>query len=364
MPRDRVATLPLVWPSTLVRPERSKVVYLDLNHFINLAKYAHGHPAFRHYAELMAAVLRAAADGRAVFPLSIVHYIEMSGIRDLRQRSDVAELMEAVTGFSSILDRPTLARLELREVIRERLGLVPSDHRYELMGSGVLRAFGRTGGIGVFDEEGEDVTAAARETVGSEAFDRRMAKAERDLDRAALSGVLDPEYGVSTDEGTARADPPAGARTRLQFETEFADWLQLPEAREFRTARLRDAVSARELIHEWSEAMTRELLSVGASISDVMGESRQSARDFAESMPSTRVAISIKTSYHRNPQRMWTLNDVHDIDAASVAVAYCDAVFTDKHVWNAVTTARELEPMKTFMPRKPGQLAEWLDLLS
>ena len=55
------------------------------------------------------------------------------------------------------------------------------------------------------------------------------------------------------------------------------------------------------------------------------------------------------------------MNDVHDIDAASAAVAYCDAVFTDKHVWNAVTNARELQPMQTFMPRKPEQLAEWLD---
>ncbi|MCD4524713.1 hypothetical protein [Nocardioides sp. cx-173] len=97
MSHDRVARIPLVWPTTLVRPTRAKVVYLDLNHFINLAKYAHGHHAFRHYAGLMSAVLRAQADGRTVFPLSTVHYVEMAGIPDLGRRGDGAEVMETVT---------------------------------------------------------------------------------------------------------------------------------------------------------------------------------------------------------------------------------------------------------------------------
>ena len=364
MPKDRIADVPLIWPSTLVRPAHAKIVYLDLNHFINLAKYAHGHRAFQHYAELMAAVLRAKSDGRAIFPMSTVHYIEVANIDDHRRRRDLAELIEAVTAFTSILDRPTLARLELREAIRERLRLEAPSDRYPLMGTGVLRAFGRSGGLKVWNEAGEDVTASARDAIGHEKFDRQMAKAELDLNRSVLSGVLPPEYGdLPTPVEEAAGELATGTRTRLQFETDFVEWLREPEHREFRTERLRDAVSAREVVHEWIDALVEELQGVGASVQDILGQERQMARSFAESMPSTRVAISMKTRYHRNPQRVWTMNDVYDIDAASTAVAYCDAVFTDKHVWNAVTTARELKPMQTYLPRKPEQLAEWLNLL-
>lgn len=362
MSQDRAAGIPLVWPITLVRPARAQVVYLDLNHFINLAKYAHGHRAYRHYAELMSAVLRAQVDGRAMFPLSAVHYVEMAGIPDLGRRGDVAEVMETVTGFTSLLDRPTLASLELREVIRARLGMPASDHRYELLGTGVLRAFGKVGGLKVYNESGEDVTDEARDYRDPDEFDRRMTKAERDLDRAALRGVLPPEYGPQPPTlPDATAELADGTRSRVEFETDFTEILRDPRHRQFRKARLRDAIAVRELTHEWLDRFNAELHSVKASIADVMGGGQDDALSFAESMPSTRVAISMKTAYHRNPQRSWSMNDVHDIDAASAAVAYCDAVFTDKHVWNAVTTARELQPMQTFMPRKPEQLAEWLD---
>jgi predicted RNase H-like nuclease (RuvC/YqgF family) len=66
------------------------------------------------------------------------------------------------------------------------------------------------------------------------------------------------------------------------------------------------------------------------TIGDVIGgdspEQRERIRAFVESMPSTRVAISIKTRYHANRNHRWTMNDIHDIDALSVAVTYCDAV--------------------------------------
>jgi hypothetical protein len=39
--------------------------------------------------------------------------------------------------------------------------------------------------------------------------------------------------------------------------------------------------------------------------------------------------VTLMTEMHRNPQRKWTRNDMFDIDALSVGVAYCDAVLCD-----------------------------------
>lgn len=41
--------------------------------------------------------------------------------------------------------------------------------------------------------------------------------------------------------------------------------------------------------------------------------------------PHTQVAISLKTRYHKNPLHRWTVNDIVDIDAISIAYAYCEA---------------------------------------
>jgi hypothetical protein len=79
--------------------------------------------------------------------------------------------------------------------------------------------------------------------------------------------------------------------------------------------------------------------------------------------PSTRVAVSVKTRYHKNPQHVWRTNDIHDIDALAVAVPYCDAVFTDKAALNALTSSPELGVFGAKLPRTPIELADWLDNL-
>jgi hypothetical protein len=80
-------------------------------------------------------------------------------------------------------------------------------------------------------------------------------------------------------------------------------------------------------------------------------------------MPSVRVAVSLKTHYHKNRQHNWTTHDMHDIDALAVAVPYCHAVFTDNAMWNALTSSPELRLFGTELPRTPTDLADWLDQL-
>jgi hypothetical protein len=78
-------------------------------------------------------------------------------------------------------------------------------------------------------------------------------------------------------------------------------------------------------------------------------------------MPHTQVAVSIKTRYHRDPAHRWTTNDISDIDALSVAFAYCDVVFTDKAARAVLLNSKDLRIFKTIMPRTPGELAQWID---
>lgn len=73
------ASFPVVWPSRLLLPQRPPaLVYLDLNHFIYLARVAMGSTAPRGYDSLLRACRDAIGDGSAVFPLSATHYMEMA----------------------------------------------------------------------------------------------------------------------------------------------------------------------------------------------------------------------------------------------------------------------------------------------
>ena len=47
-------------------------------------------------------------------------------------------------------------------------------------------------------------------------------------------------------------------------------------------------------------------------------------------MPTFDVAVTLKTSYHQNPNHPWTRNDMFDIDVLSTVLPYCDVVVTDK----------------------------------
>ena len=90
-------------------------------------------------------------------------------------------------------------------------------------------------------------------------------------------------------------------------------------------------------------------------------EDDDASRQIVAGMPHVQVAISMKTCYHRNPAHRWTTNDLVDIDALSVAYAYCDAVLTDKAARSALAHSTELRRIGTYLPRRPADLGLWLD---
>jgi hypothetical protein len=89
----------------------------------------------------------------------------------------------------------------------------------------------------------------------------------------------------------------------------------------------------------------------------------ESARAFIRAMPSTEVSIELKTAWHKNGEKQWTTNDIHDVDAMAVAVPYCDIVVTEKACHHILKTARLGERMHTALLRNlenlPATLDQW-----
>jgi hypothetical protein len=367
------------WPPRLIRPIRPPaLIYLDMNHYINLAKAEIG-TAPQGYSELLQSCRKAQADGRAVFPLSSTHFVEVSNIGSYRQRENLAAVMEELSDFNYLLGRPHIMRLEIEAAFDALLGAGrPSGEEISLIGKSALWGFGMRGGLLIKgpdeDPEGAEAEKRLRYRLGGEKFEKMMAHFNREAERALLVGPDDDmENELRGESVYAPEIPYQHQEERAQQEVDQAK--RLDENPEWRRGRLRDLLTVHEILIELWEIIVVELSARKMSaleFTDLLGAPRSEeveerdyskARNFSDGMPTTRVAVSLKENYHRNREHNWTSNDMHDIDALAVAMPYCDAVFTDAAAWNALKTSRELSVFDTFLPRRPSQLVQWLDKL-
>ena len=347
------AVRPLIWPARIVRPLIPRLVYLDLNHWIGLAKHAKGQPTRDGYDHLRMAIDGAKAAGTAVFPLSGTHYLEMSRIPNPAQRMDVATVMAEVSGFRVLLGRVTIGQLEIDAGLDEIIAVPTTGHSVPLMGTSVGWAFGQVGGLRISKSDGEDVT----DTMDPEFLKRLNFKFEFEV----LAGpsdedeaVLRSNYGYEPERAWALSEE------RVKQEREQAKRLDTDPR--WRRGRLSDVIGAREIGGEWLDQVNAACAARGGTIGELLGEGER-IRGFADGMPSNRVAMGVKYRYHKNPKHRWTSNDIADIDALAVAVPYCDAVYSDNAARSALLAHHLDATFGIFLPRTPAQLAEWLEAL-
>jgi hypothetical protein len=265
-----------VWPETLLRPSPDvRLVYLDLNHWIYLAKAATRRADGVMYREPLETLRAAKASGRFGFPLSATHIMEMAGIRSPRQRFEVAAVMEELSGFATLVDRVVVMKLEFEAAIDAVAARRPKPYaNIAVLGQGCLQAVGRRGGLRIrhASDDGEvvDVTEERRLRWpgGPAAFDKWQADAELTLDRALLRGPTDAEVPelqamgwdptVAGRIGDDRAKQEEEQAARL---TEHADLL--PADPQLRRGRIRDAVAVRYAALEAGEMLNEALAARG-----------------------------------------------------------------------------------------------------
>lgn len=316
-----------IWPEAIVRPN-IELVYLDLNHWVALAKANSGHRDGKRWTEVLARLRLTHRKVAIVLGLPLIQ--EIIGIRRRKQRSDLADVIEEFTGFACVLPLTTVASLEFEASLGSRIRSVRSIGAVNLLGRGVLRASGMDGRLRVRDESGADVTdsARARSPLSPQEFDRRLEEGERELDRAILRGPMSDEEEADLESlGWNPAAIREVAVRRAEQERELA--ARLADEPRWRRGRLRDVVAATYLALEIEDARDHVLLRHKVRLDEVLSSVEES-RSFVDSMPAADVWVTLKTALHRSESTVWTPNDIHDVDALSVAASYCDVVVTER----------------------------------
>ena len=353
----------IIWPADLVLPARPPaLVYLDMLGFINLAEVAVGKTAAAGYDVLLPAALRAQREGRALFPLSSTHVVELYDIADVQRRRERVAIMEELSGFNYMMGRPQIQQLEVEAALNGIPGVrIAPQGPISLIGPSLLWAFGRRGGLVTSAPDSAALAKHICEQMGIDPGSEPMDTLNRWAERELLAGpddVNDPDLLASGYDPQKWRDTLDGRAQQEQYLVGVLD-----AEPKYRQGRLRDVVNARELEIELGDIVARATTAMKTSIGELLDYDREKLRNFTDRMPSTRVAVSLKAAYHKNNRHEWTTNDIHDIDALSIAVPYCDAVLTDKKARNQVVSSSELGVFNTFVPRKPEELANWLDEL-
>lgn len=138
------ADVPYVWPGTLrLRARPPKLIYLDLNHWITLAKALAGHRNGTAQTGVLDSFLRAVEQRRAVFPISDSIYIEISKIRAYRQRRDLREVIEKLSGYLVVTARSVASSHEIEAMLDGIVGINPRPIKaVDYLDWGVARASG------------------------------------------------------------------------------------------------------------------------------------------------------------------------------------------------------------------------------
>lgn len=352
----------LVWPTGLSRPSAPPfLVYLDLNHWIGLAKASTGHSDGVAYLEVLEAARETKRLGKVVFPLSGTHYMEISKISDNSRRADLALIMEELSDFITLTSRPIIMRLELATALDNLVGSLHSSKTVPLLGWGVMHSVGVAGGFDIVGPSG-DATEEVRIQVGADQFDEMMTEMALLFERMVIEGPQDQAMEASL---RARGwQPDAAVKVAEERAAEERNQVGVLDADErWRRGRLRDVISAREVLIELFDALNEDLRERGVGTSEGLFDGRRAIRQFTRSMPSTEVSIEMKTQYHRNRDTVWTSNTMFDIDAMAQSVPYCDAVVTEKNACATLLRARLAERMHTALMRRPDELLAWLEAL-
>jgi hypothetical protein len=360
------------WPAIFRPAYEVKLVYLDLNQWIGLAKAATGHKDGARYLQALEAARAAKDAGTAMFPLSGTHYMELAGIGSFRHRSDIAGVMEELSDFSTILSRAVLTKCEVEAALTARFGSRPDLYSpLTLLNFGVGPAFGMVGGLRFRNRAGRDVTEEARleHPDGPEEFDRMLREMNIKPERAMLRGPSPHEAEELRSAGgwdPTVARKIATERAGLE-ETQVENLNSSDDGRNWRRTRLRDVSSARHFLIDLNEPTANGLNARNIDFEDAFAPPSEDSdepsemRRFTDSMPSSDVFVTIVTEMHRNAERIWKPNDIFDIDALSVGVAYCDAVLCDNDKARMVNVRRVGDRLGT---RVTSRLVELPDILA
>lgn len=303
-----------------------KRVYLDQNKWIDLAAAAKGVDKGRRYRDVLTLATAGVERGRASFPLSCIHYIEIA-FRRWDTRQELARTMAALSRYHTIAPFSVLVHPEIDRALRAILGKPEIPREARVFGVGVGHAFNQE--VRAFRVPDDlDVDSEYRGT-----FNRFAAE---QTEWAMLAG-LPPESGID-ETALDAAQREVGERLAREQEQSRMKRRDANWHKGERAERLSKVTALTNWKDEIEEALTRARLNWGQLLA--LGRERLSA--FVEAIPIIHVASELERHRCAATDKPWEPNDINDVFFLIPALVYCDVVVTERQ-WVDLARRSELD---------------------
>lgn len=315
-----------------------RVVYLDTNHWYALGRAMAGHPDQPEHVDILGMLADQLGQGRLMFPLSAVHYMEIAENPRDHQRKEAADVIAMLSRFITISSAGKIIDEELAQSLNRRFGRPAFPIKVKKFGYGAT--FALTG----------EERALGRVTCGTEQ-DRLELEAKLGMSIAQFEAEVDvlTEYMLLRQPDTDSWDQipgydPYAARRLADEELEsFNKLVDTVHNNPDVMTRPLDAIYERQFLFEFLNNYTRALMGAGFTRHRVPFHSKEELSEFLESMPSRRVATMLQYHYLKDTNKHWKINDLRDNVALSEAIPYCDIVVTDSEVCNVAVNRAHLD---------------------
>jgi hypothetical protein len=317
-------------------------VYLDQWVWINLAKAANGKGSARDQLALEA-VWHAAQSGVA-FPLSSTTYSEtLAGINDPKQRMTLARTVAGISYMRTLRAPQMLMRHQILSVMHAQLGrpmFLPPP--ISVLGLGAMWAFRG------------DVQSFVLSNIAAESYLPTDVLIEMNqwAEFRLFAGPRDDQIANLRANGFDPESAAASMKSRVDWENYFYEAIEANGPTPSATV-LRFYVLAREVTHEHWDTL-KSLFSEyrvpleSTLVSSNVKKSRRKLSEFADAVPSIRIAVELKTRLFRQKVH-WTTNPIRDIDALAHAVPYSNIVVPDREMISLLSQSKVAETLQTLV---------------
>lgn len=287
----------------------ARIIYLDQNKWIELARAASGKAA----AELIQVldILRESKRlGLNVFPLSLGHFIETNKRRDLQSRSRLGSLMWELSDNWTLANPAAIQRWELDRALAITLNRRLNERAFSLLGQGIAHA-------------SDHLESAIRLDPNRVLPDDLRGSLEKQADRLVTESVL---TGISPWGEPAKPDLSGPAK-------KFSDGLLQARARLLSAdPGLQKRAGYAQVLVDMLEDLERALAFHSIPEAEFFALGAEGLTRFVDAMPSIRLDMHLRQQWVRNQQLKTRLSDLNDFGYVGTAAAYCDVVVTENQL--------------------------------
>jgi hypothetical protein len=300
-------------------------VYLDQNKWIDIARAAHGRAGGERYADAWLLARSGVEMGLLEFPLSTVTYMETMKRREWRSRQRLASVMIELSQMRTMVSSWQLIPGEIDRALKNRWGRPPTPREVAVFGRGVGHAFG-------YDGVNFEIPDLVRDRLSEDDRQRIVRQANELIEQGILAGPAAdwPQDGIDPAGVLAQSAPDADEEAALGdlLRTNFG-----------RGKRLREAWTARALV-DLNPQIVRALLDADIPVKAFPELGGDGLGAFLHDLPTASALFELRYRRQRDANQPWTVNDIRDLHALSVAVVHCDVVVTERHWRHLVRDAK------------------------